>query len=241
MMNTTTNNYSVFIVLFAFFICISNGFSQTDDANDLESWTAVKLKYKLNKKWTFDFEEQLRLDENISEVAEYFTEVGAKYSFSKRFDIGGGLRFVKENDNEGAIQGYENHFRFHVEASYKHKIDAFTFKYRLRYQNKNELGVSSSEGDYANQNLRFKTVLGYNIKKWKLDPKISWEIFNHMEKGDENGFNKYRLTIGTEYKFKGMGTLGMFYGIEKELNETIPETTKIIGLKYTYTIKNNKQ
>lgn len=241
MMNKTTNTFLTLIVLTAFCIGFNKGFAQTDDTSDLESWTSVKLKYKLNKKWAFDLEEQLRLDENSSEVAEYFTEVGAKYSISKRFDLGGGLRFIRENDNKGAIQGYENHFRFHVEVSYKHKIDGFTFKYRLRYQNKNELGVSSSEGDYANQNIRFKTALGYTIKNWKFDPKIAWEIFNHFEKDDENGFSKYRLTIGTEYKFKQMGVLGLFYGIEKEINEIIPETIEIIGLKYTYTIRNHEK
>ena len=219
---------------------ITKGFSQSEDVKDLESWTSISLKYKLNKKWSFELEEQLRLDENISEIGEYFTQLNAEYSISKNFDIGGGLRYIRENDNKGNIQGYENHFRFNLDASYKHKINNFSIKYRLRYQNKNELGVSTDDGDYANQNMRFKTSVGYDIKNWKLDPKFSAEIFNHFEEGEDNGFSKYRLTLGTDYKIKHFGKIGLFYRMEKELNVELPETTNIIGLKYTYTLKNKK-
>ena len=220
------------------FLFVNVGFSQSNENSDLEGWSSITLKYKHNKKLSFELEEQLRLDENISETKKYFTQLSTSYSVFKNFDIGVGARFIRENDNEGKIQGYENHFRFHIDASYKQKIDQFTLKYRLRYQNKNEMGISSEEGDVANQNLRFKTSLGYNIKKWKLDPKFAAEIFNHFEKDEESEFNKYRLTLSTDYEFKKLGTLGLFYRIEKELNQTFNEKTNIIGLKYTYTIKN---
>lgn len=236
-MKTQTFKQTFIIPLLVSVFSISTCFSQEDGTKDLESWNTIGLKYKLNKKWSFELEEQLRLDENISEISEYFTQLSTEYSISKKFELGAGFRYISENDNEGKLQGYENHFRLNLDASYKHKISDFSLKYRLRYQNKNELGVD----DFANQHIRFKTAVGYNFKNWKLDPKFSAEIFNHLEKGEENGFDKYRLTLGTEYKFKKMGTLGLFYKYEKELNESIPETTKIIGLKYTYTIKNRKK
>lgn len=235
-MKYTTNNKLWITTLILCTLFISNGFSQDDDDyKDLESWTAVNLKYKLTKKWAFDLEAQIRLKDDISEISEYFGELNTTYAVSKKFKLGGGIRYIKENDNVGNVQGYEDHFRFHFDASYKHKINDFSLKYRLRYQNKNELGVD----DYNNQHIRLKAAVGYNIKNWKLDPKFAAEIFNHFEKGEENGYNKYRLTFGTEYKFKKMGTIDLFYRIQKELNETNPETTNIIGLKYSYTIKNN--
>lgn len=226
------------IALSSFLLSTLNGYSQSEDTSDLESWNSLGLEYKLNKKWSFGLEEQLRLDENISEISEYFTQLETKYAITKKFDIGLGLRYIRENDNEGNVQGYENHFRFNVDASYKHKINDFTLKYRLRYQNKNELGVSSSDGDYAKQYLRLKAAVAYNFKNWKLDPKFSAEIFNRFENGDVDQYNKYRLTLGTDYKIKNFGKLGIFYRIEKGINVDIPETTNIIGLKYTYTIKN---
>ncbi len=229
--NKATITISILIIV------ITSNISYSQNS-DLANWTTIGLEYKLNKKWDFGLEEQLRLKENISTIDEYFTQFNTEYSVSKNFTLGAGLRYIKENDNEGNIQGYENHFRFNADVSYKHKINDFTLKYRLRYQNKNELGISSSEGDYANQHIRFKTSVGYNIKGWKLDPEFSAEIFNHFEKGEDNGYDKYRLTFGTEYKFKNSGKINLFYRIEKELNQSIPKTTNIIGLKYTYTINN---
>lgn len=224
--------------LLACLFFVSNGFSQEEDTEDLESWTSLNLKHKLNNKWAFNLEGQLRLKEDISEIDEYFGELSTYYYLNNNFKLGVGLRYIRENDNVGNIQGYENHFRYNLDASYKHKLRDFSLSYRLRYQNKNELGISTSEGDYAKQNLRFKTAIGYNINNWKLDPKFSAEIYNRFGKNEESEFSKYRLTFGTEYKFKTLGTMGLFYRIEKELNESFPEMTNIIGLKYTYTLKN---
>ena len=232
------NKQTAFIVCVLTLLLIQKNYAQDEDLNDWESWNSIGIKYKLNKKWSFELEENLRLKENISEIDKYFTQLGAQYNITKQLKVGAGARYISKNDNTGSIQGYEDYFRFHLEASYKHKVNKFEFGYRLRYQNKNELGVSSSEGDYANQHIRFKASVGYNIKNWKLDPEVSAEIFNHFEEGEENGFDRYRVTIGSEYNMKKYGKIKLYYRYKKQLNETYPETKNIIGLKYTYTIKN---
>jgi len=210
-------NSAIFILSTLLIVLFFNiGYSQN---SELANWTIIRVEYKLNKKWNFGIEEQLRLKEDISTIDEYFTQLNTEYSVSKNFTLGAGLRYIKENDTDGNIQGYENHFRFNIDATYKHKINDFTLKYRVRYQNKNELGVSNAEGDYANQHLRFKTAIGYNFKNWELDPKFSAEIFNHFEEGKQNGYDKYRFTFGTEYKLKNAGKINLFYRIEKELNQ----------------------
>ena len=228
----------LYVIMLLITVSIANlSYGQTDN-DDWASWSTIGIEYKLNKKWNFGIEEQLRLKENISEVDEFFTQFNADYKLFKSFKLGAGVRYIRENDNNGNIQGYENYFRFNIDATYKHEIDKLELAYRLRYQNKNELGVSYDGGDYVNQNIRFKTSVKYNFKKWSLDPKFSAEIFNRFQEGKENGFNKYRLTLGTDYKMKNFGKLGVFYRFEKELNVDFPETKNIIGLNYTYTFKN---
>ena len=185
-------------------------------------------------------EQQLRLDSNSTEVDAYFTELNAKYKTESGFVLGGGFRFIRQNDNEGKIQGYENHIRYNFDLGYKHTISRLKLGYRVRFQSKNELGVSKAEGDYANNHLRLKVGGEYNIKKWKFDPKLSIELFHHMEEGKENGLDKFRATIGTSYDLKKQGDLGVFYRIERELNPIYvdyPKTTYIVGLSYIYTIK----
>lgn len=213
-------------------LLVSMLYSTSNYAQDLETWSTLGLEYKLNKKWSFALEEELRLKENSSEIDQYFTELSAEYDLSKHFSLGAGARFSRVNDNQGKIQGYENHLRFQLDASYKHKIDKLSLKYRLRYQNKDELDVDTDE---AKEGIRFKTSAKYAFKNWKFDPEISAEVFNQFNSTSANTFDKYRLSIGTTYSLNDYGKINLSYQFEKE---DLKDHVNIIGLKYTYTIKN---
>jgi hypothetical protein len=226
------------IVLFSLLLLSTVNYGQTEGEKDWASWNTIGIEYKLNDKWNFGLEEQFRLKENFTAVDNFFTQLSADYEIFKNFEIGVGLRYIRENDNKGNVQGYENHFRFQFDAKYKYKIKDFKIGFRLRYQNKNELGISYDEGDFPNQNIRFKTSVAYNFKDWSLDPKFSAEIFNRFQEEKDNGFNKYRLTLGTDYKMKNFGKIGVFYRYEKDLNVEAPDVTNILGLKYIYSFKN---
>ena len=217
----------------ALFLCTSFvAFAQTN--TDFETWSSVNVDVKLHKKLNLELEEQLRLKENSSEIDQYFTQIGLSYQLPKDFEIGGGLRFAKKNDNTGKKQGYESFFRYHIDLAYKHKQKRFQFKHRLRFQNKNEVGVSEAEGDFAKKNLRLKSSVSYNVRNWKLDPKFSAEIFNRSEQGKESGFHKYRITLGSQYNFKNWGQIDLFFRLEQSLNAVFTKSTKIIGFSYTY-------
>ncbi|SDR80994.1 Protein of unknown function [Polaribacter sp. KT25b] len=238
MKSNKTNQLFLKLVLLNIVLFTSVNLAQSEGETDWASWSTIGVEYKLNKKWSFGLEEQFRLKENFSETDNFFTQLNADYQLFNNFKLGAGIRYIRENDNTGNIQGYEDHFRFQFDAAYKHKINNFNLGYRLRYQNKNELGVSADEGDYVNQNIRFKTSVEYNFNNWSLDPKFSAEIFNRFQEGEENGFNKYRLTLGTDYKIKNIGKVGLFYRFEKELNVDFPDTKNILGLSFIYNIKN---
>ena len=202
---------------------------------DLETWSSISANYKLNKKWSLSLEEQLRLKSNSSELDQFFTEVGTKYKVAKGFTTGVAARYIRENDNEGKVQGMENHLRFHLDVSYRHKIDRLRLKYRVRGQTKSELGVITSEWE---NKLRLLLKANYNIKNWKLDPFVSTEIFREVS---SSSFEKYRLTLGTSYKFKNKSELGAFYRLEKELKETLPKSTNVIGVSYQLNFKKDKK
>lgn len=202
------------------------------EVRDLETWSSVNLKYKLNKTWKMSFQGQLRLENNSSEVSQYFGQYDVTYSPFKYFGFAGALRYVRKNDNTGNIQGYENHFRYHLDLLAKHKLNRFKFKYRFRYQNKNELGVD----DESKQYVRLKAGAAYNIRKWKLDPEFSGELF-HSVGTEEDTLEGFRLTLGTSFKIHKSGAIGLFYRYEEELNTEFPKSRNIIGIKYTYSLK----
>lgn len=231
------NNFKQTSVIFLSIFLIGVYSSNAQDVNDLELWSSAKFQYKHNKYWKFGLEEQLRLKNDISEIGQYFTQLTSKYELENNLGFGLGLRFIQKNDTKGKIQGYEPHFRIHFDASYKHKIKQISLKYRLRYQNKNEIGVTPSDGDFPKQHVRFKAGFDYNFKQWKLDPMVAAELFHRFVKDEENRFNKYRFTFGTEYKFKKIGKFGLFYRYEKEINSVFNFAFHIFELTYTYSLE----
>ncbi|MCB9426386.1 MAG: DUF2490 domain-containing protein [Flavobacteriales bacterium] len=208
---------------------------------DLEAWGSTAIKWEATKKFSLELEEQFRLKEDASQTDLYFTQLGVSYKINKHFDVGFSGRYITENDNQGKKQGYNHFFRYNIDVSYKHKLQRFGLKYRLRYQNKNELGVSELEGDYPDTRLRFMTAIDYNIKKTKWTPSVAAELFRKDRKGEPVELDKFRLTVGMDYEFKKMGELGFFYRMERDLNATYPKTTNILGLGYKYTIKRKKE
>lgn len=210
-------------------------FAQTD--RDLASWSALELRYELNDNWKLGLEGQLRLKDNLQAIDEYFGEFTITRKLFKGFSTRLGLRYIRRNDNRGSIQGYENRFRYHLDARYKHKLGDFRLRYRIRYQNRNELGISKDEGDFNVKRIRFKTGLEYKIKNWPLDPKLAGELFSRFEEGTDSRIDKFRLTLGTEYNLKKAGVIEAFWRLERSIGETIPDYLYIIGVSYKYTFK----
>jgi hypothetical protein len=210
------------------------------DTSDFAIWSSVGVDYSPIKKLKIGVEQSLRLKEDASVTEEYFTEISLKYEILKDFEIGGGTRFIKENDNVGKKQGYETHFRFNLDASFKHDIERFTLSYRFRYQNKKELNLTVADANSPTETVRFKTDIEYNIRKWPLDPELSIELFSQLENVKQVrdlSLNKIRFTFGTDYKLKKFGKFGIYYRYEENIMQYFKnETLNILGFSYTYSI-----
>jgi hypothetical protein len=229
-------------ILFCFLLISSALFSQEEPSN-FAMWNSIGVKYSPVKKLKIGIEQHLRLKENASVTDEYFTELNLAYELLKDLEIGGGARFIRENDNVGKKQGYEKHFRYNFDLSYKHDIKQFSISYRFRYQNKKEsdLPVADAEENLSKENIRLKTGIEYKIKNWPLDPEVSIETWSNIvdvQQVRNLGLNKYRVTFGSDYDLGKFGKFGIYYRLQENINSNFTnEKTKILGLKYSYSIK----
>lgn len=234
-------NKNIRLTFLLFLITSTICFSQEDDNNDFAIWNSIGVKYAPIKKLTFGVEQHLRLKENASQTDEYFTEVQVTYEPFKNIELAHGSRFIRQNDNVGKIQGYEKHYRFNFDLSYNHKIKRFNLFHRIRYQNKRELDLDEDVSEVIKETVRFKTEVGYNIKKWPLDPVFAVEIFSRKRDGYKliSGakLSRYRLTLGTSYKIKKFGKVGIYYRYQENTRTDNDFVTKVLGLKYSYSIK----
>ncbi len=206
--------------------------------SDFESWISAGVRLKVHDKWSFGLSEAIRLRENSTEIDQYFTNLAIGYAPFKFMEISGGFRFSRKNKEE---DGYISRYRINLDVAFKHKLERFSFNYRLRYQFRNELGVTSTDGDYFKHGFRLRAKTTYNIKKIPLEASLGVEMFNQYEKYTLPFFDKLRFTAALAYDFKKYGKLKLFYSLEQEVFTSYPKSTSIVGLAYVYTIKIKKK
>ncbi len=207
----------------------------TAQATENEGWTSFTANYKPTKMFNFSLKEELRMKDDLQTVDKYFTQLYLGIRPFKRFELGAGFRFIRDHDTKGKIQGYENHIRLHLDLKYRFKFRRLRLTTRLRYQNRNELDVPEIE--YGKQRVRMKLSATYNIRKWKFDPIFAWELFYALKDYDPQEFDKGRITLGTEYKIRGFGRIGLFYRLEYPLNSNEDPKTNIFMLTYAITFR----
>lgn len=211
------------------------------ETNDMEGWSSIELDVKANKNLSFSVSEHLRYRNDITTLKNYFTQAKVQYELFKNFEIGAGIRYITNNDDTGNIQGYEPLFRYQFDAVFSDKIDEVTVLFRLRYQNKNELGFSESEGDIPVEYTRYRIGFDYRIKALKLNAKLFGEVFNEAKTTDSNGgFNRHRYTLRISRKFKNFGTVAMFYANQSDYSTNTKKNKSIIGFKYSYRLNLSK-
>ena len=234
-MKALKHKYFSFVLIVFSILSVQMTIAQNN--SDLEGWSSVGLNLKATKKLSFSVSEHLRSRNDISTVKNYFTQIKANYEVLKNFELGGGIRYITRNDDVGNKQGLESFFRYQFDVSYAQKINKIMLLFRLRYQNKNQLGMSEEEGDIAQEFIRTRIGLGYKIKAVKLNVRLFAEHFNQPNNSKlEHTETRTRYTLKLSRKFKKIGAFTVFYGIqENNLNQE--KTNKsFIGFKYAYTI-----
>ncbi|MFK7785049.1 MAG: DUF2490 domain-containing protein [Crocinitomicaceae bacterium] len=201
---------------------------------DLESWSTVSLNYDYSKEFDFDFEQSFRLYDNSTKIDQFFTNINMNRKWENGMFFTGGFRFISDPDKDDG--DYDFHLRWNADIGYRHSLDRFKFNYRMRLQTKNELGYSRSEGDFSIRALRIRAGVKYNIKNWKLDPQVSFELFRESGRYIVSSFNKYRISVSTKYKFSKLIELKGFYRFERGLGMLLPQNTNIIGFNLTFNL-----
>lgn len=222
-------------------VCVNGQIVEEDDLTDVELWTGVGLKYDFHKRFSFELEEQFRLKDDLSTFSQLFTEATLTYDPGKaewlkplEFSLGG--RHITKNDTKGNKQGIEYFYRYNLDANYTVEFDRLTVGYRFRFQSRNQLYLGDLEPEVPTNDIRHKASIGYNIKNWKLDPKLTFELFSRQE-DDVYGLARYRVRLGSDYSFVKRQDLSFFLMYEKEIDVAEPETIYAIGLKYKFGIK----
>jgi hypothetical protein len=203
------------------------GFAQVNDAG---LWVGVNVEKKITKKLTAALSEELRFNENVSELGTAFTEAGVEYKLVKNLTVGVAYRFIQKRQLDDF---YSLRHRGIASLTYKLKAKRIEISIREKYQAQYTDVNSSDDGKVPDVYLRNKLTIKYDSQK-KYTPFVASELFYQLNNPDGNEFDNVRYTAGFEYKFNKLNSADLFYLLNREFNVNNPLTEYIIGISYTY-------
>lgn len=221
------------LLLFSFLLFLLPGFSQTQD---LGSWNTFSFDKGIGKRFAFNFDEELRLKNNISNLNLVYTNLGFTVKAADFLKISVVYRFIDKVKDDG-YYGIRN--RFYTDFVFKEKRNNWSFSYRARFQGEWRTAGYHSELDglpeYFLRNL-FKVSYKMNDKfSPYLGTELRWQLKSPFTT-DPNGFDRTRFYAGCDYKINDKLSAGAYFLEQREWRVSDPETMHIIGLEFGVSI-----
>ncbi|MBQ4344792.1 MAG: DUF2490 domain-containing protein [Muribaculaceae bacterium] len=153
-------------------------FNIDDDVSDFGLWTSVGLEKKINKKWSAEFEGELRTADALNEVSRYSFGISTSYKICSWLKADAGYTLLRDytransslqwKEDEDDISYYEidneedfwrTRHRFNISFTGSLKLGRFKISLRERWQYtyQPEITISQTETD----------VTRYNIEDWE--------------------------------------------------------------------------
>ncbi|MEI6123074.1 MAG: DUF2490 domain-containing protein [Bacteroidota bacterium] len=200
---------------------------QTTDAG---LWMSLNVEKKITAKLSIALAEEFRMNENMTELGTFFTDVGLTYKINKYIRISGNYRFVNKRRLDDS---YSKRHRYYFDLAFRKRFKPITISFRTRFQSQYADIFSSEDGKIPSYYSRNKLSIKYELNK-KLSPYVSVELFSPLKKPYDIFMDNARYCIGLEYALNRMHSLDFFYLFQREYNVKDPMREHIIGVGYYF-------
>ncbi len=219
--------------LFLVFLLPFLSFSQS---RDLWQWSTLSIDKKITPSLSFIFDEELRLQNNLSEVNLFYSNIGAGYKVNKYVKVAGVYRWINKNRKDSP---YSSRHRFYADVSFKYRMSPLVFSFRTRIQTQVRDVYSSDSGLVPENYWRNKFDLKLDMNR-RFAPYVAAEFryqFNNSRiKEANNQFDRGRYYIGLDYEINRVNTAGVYYMIQRDYNVNDPETDYVLGIAYSLSL-----
>ncbi len=216
----------LFLVVCGLFVVQSQ--AQIDD---VRIWTSATVKHKITRKLSASVTEEFRLNQDVSQVDQLFSDAGVEYEMFKNFKVALNYRFINKNK----FTYYEKGHRLYTDVSYKFKKKKYSVALRERIEDEYAAIYSSETGKIPTWNSRTKLTFAYTPKS-KYSPYVSFEayyLFSHPK--DKNlGYNRYRCSAGVEYDFNKIHSIDIYTLFQKDV--IYLDNAIVYGIGYTFNL-----
>lgn len=217
--------YSLILIIFSFF-GIGSLTAQTTG-----EWIGAELSLNLPHKLSFDISGQARIFNNFLNLYKYQAQFDLGYELHKRVDIGVGYRSEWRVENDGY---YYYRDKIFANLKFNYPINRFKLKDRIRYQRRTKTYINNDWDLIPIQRLRNKVELSYNIRKNKITPLVSFELFFPLNSFITPVVDEYRIAFDIKYPVSKKQSIktGILYTRELYFN-----TLYAVLFRFTYTFK----
>ena len=187
--------------------------------DDTHTWTSIGFEKNLPHSFSFEFEQELRIKDQLSTFSQTFSEVSLSYKVIDGLNISIPYRYAVFDDKIKQ--------RLSLGASYKYKFNPISMKYRTKLQ-------QSFEKEKTHEYLiRNKLIIEYKLRK-RIEPYCSGELFHKFNKSN-NELDEYRISFGLAVDLPRKSSIKIFYIFKNEdLTKTNPDKINVFGLSYTF-------
>tara|TARA_B100001079_G_C16381349_1_gene502204 strand:- start:251 stop:925 length:675 start_codon:yes stop_codon:yes gene_type:complete len=215
------------ITCFVFFATLFANQIYSQD-NEFRGWSQVQYSIDLNKKWSLELSQHFRLKEDFNVVDSYITESEIIYSPIKKIKLSGQLRYYYKNDNSGAIQGFENMYRYRFGIEKRFNTTPLNFQLRVAFQNR----ISLDRENRFKKRIRIRPLAEIKIKDWENRPKLFYEYFNEVD-GNKQKAHRYGISLKKELNKNQSFIIRYFFQkYDEEFNTDF--MNNVISIKYSF-------
>lgn len=207
--------------------CEVAAFAQVQDAG---LWLSAAIEKRVSRSVSFCFTEEVRLDENMSEVGTIFSDIGVEYRFLKRFSVAGYYRFTLKRRLDDT---YEPRNRHYIDIGYREKFNPVKLTLRLRFQSQYPYFFADHAVRDPEYDTRVRLKLALDLNR-RYEPYLSAESFFGMSNNEGVCLDAMRYCADVEYNFNRMHKIDLHYMIQQEYQVKNPETDFILGLSYSF-------
>ena len=198
-------------------ICIQSSYGLDDN----QSWTSVGFEKKLPYSFKLQFEQELRLDNQLSTFKQTFSEFSLSYSVFKGFKIELPFRYMTYKDKTKQ--------RVSFSGSYKYSFKPVSLKHRTKYQRTYE------KGETPDELIRNKLSINYRLNK-KIEPYVSGEFIQLLD-ATNYPLDETRFSFGLTYKLPKKNSIKIFFTLKNEdKTKKNPDEIGVFGLSYNFSL-----
>jgi len=192
----------------------------------------VSFDKKLGKGFTGNFDQELRLFDNMSRVNLTFSNFSVDYKVSKVFKVSLAYRFILKNQDTY----YSKRHRVYADFTLHDKFKKLNLAYRLRLQGQERDIFSSDKGTTVESYMRHKFTLEYNCRKFTpyVAAEFRFQFYNPHQEVANGQWNRGRYYVGTEYELSKKNVLNGYFMLQRDYNVLFYQADYTWGVQYSH-------